>query len=139
MENKDKNKLEKKLSRFFNQDVLAGILSILAVGVFAIWGVSSPDATERFKNKLKGILFYKTEKNSSHYNLNAKFEDNHARRGIVKKYKARKQAFPSKLYQQVAGEDGVIDSLEFKNFYEKVDNIARTNYPRLSEFYNKRE
>ncbi|MFB5638575.1 MAG: hypothetical protein ACE5RF_09230 [Nitrosarchaeum sp.] len=49
----------------------------------------------------------------------------------------QKEEFPSYLYQEISGEDGVIDSTEFANFYKKADSVNGIYYPKLSEFYSR--
>mgnify|MGYP001564910924 CR=1 FL=1 len=62
-----------------------------------------------------------------------------ARQKILQnEYQIQKEFFPSKLYQKVAGEDGVIDAQEFKNFYAKADSIGGISYRNLSKSYNKK-
>ena len=74
------------------------------------------------------------------FNWSKIIEDNHARQDSIRnEYQIKKQAFPSNLYQEIAGDAGVIDSQEFADFYSKADSVGGICYPKLSEFYNKKK
>jgi len=64
-------------------------------------------------------------------------KENHLKADSIQiESRMKKEAFPSQLYRQIAGSDGVMDSAEFMKFYKKADSTHAMNYSRMKEIFN---